>query len=111
MINVRKILRLSAVTLGMIAGATSGALHADAERVQERIVVFEQEKVTLVLTFYKKDKIIRKKKIFNLYPLVIVPKQNRGVTFDLYEKPGFDKVTIDLFDLNNKFINSRSLIL
>ncbi len=54
MIDFRKILRLSAMTLGVIAAVTSGALHAEAERTQERIVVFEQEKVTLVNPFARK---------------------------------------------------------
>ena len=59
-----------------------------------------QDKIKLLLTFYRDEKIVRKKEIFNLYPLLIYPEQNRQVTFDIYEKPGFNKLRIDIFNVN-----------
>lgn len=71
----------------------------------------KQEKVILNLTFYKKNKVVRKKQIYNLYPLVILPREVKLVTFNIYEMPGFDKVKIDLINFKGKFISSRSLSL
>lgn len=71
----------------------------------------KQEKTTLNLTFYKKGKVIRRKQIYNLYPLIILPREVKPVTFYLYEKPGFDKVRIDLINGEGKFVSSRTLFL
>lgn len=71
----------------------------------------KQEKVTLNLTFYKKSKVIRRKQIYHLYPLIIFPDEKKFVTFELYEKPGFDKVKIDLINIEDKFVTSKILSL
>jgi len=66
----------------------------------------KQEKVILNLTFYKNNNIVRKKQIYNLLPLIILPKENKRVTFDIYEKPGFNKLKIDIIDFESKKIVS-----
>lgn len=67
-----------------------------------------QDKQTLKMNFYKSGRLVRTKEIFNLYPLVLFPGETRPLTFDLYEKPGFDKVRIDLFDSDGKRTDSRT---
>ena len=56
MINFKKILMASAVALSMVTTVSSGALQSKPERAQERIVVFEKEKVTIVNPFARKAK-------------------------------------------------------
>ncbi|HBN21746.1 MAG TPA: hypothetical protein DD412_00715 [Holosporales bacterium] len=56
MINFKKVLMLSIVALSMATTVALEPAQAKAERANERIVVFEKEKVTLINPFARKAK-------------------------------------------------------
>ena len=56
MINFKKAFMVSTVALGMVTAVLAGGEKAKQERPQERIVVLEKEKATLVNPFVRKAK-------------------------------------------------------
>tara|TARA_R110002111_G_scaffold200252_1_gene265613 strand:+ start:299 stop:826 length:528 start_codon:yes stop_codon:yes gene_type:complete len=56
MIDFKKVLWASAIALSMVTTVSSGAVESKPERANDRIVVFEKEKVTLINPFARKAK-------------------------------------------------------
>lgn len=56
MINFKKVLMASIVALSMVTTASSETVQSKPERANERVVVFEKEKMTLINPFARKAK-------------------------------------------------------
>jgi len=69
-----------------------------------------QNKIILKLNFYQNNKLVKIKRIYQLYPLIINPLEKKEITLQLYEKTKFNKLKVDVFDKNNKYMTTMTSI-
>jgi len=70
----------------------------------------DQKKIILKLNFYRNNKLIKVKEVYQLYPLIINPLETKKTTLQLYEKAKFDKLKVDIFDENNTYVTAMTSI-